>query len=110
MKRIIYFIIFGLSILFGLTYISKYDYLIKVVLNKYLTGHKTSYISNYKNFDNHVISPSKIRDPWPKKKVYNTITPPKSLQAFYYDTQTVAFFLIKNDGLYDEEYYINKLA
>lgn len=105
MKRFFSTLGFILVVLIGIVYISDYDYLLRAVSKIYMTGHKTAYLSDYTQFDNHTLPASKNPQAWPEHKDYNRITLPKTLEAYHEKNRTTAFVLIKNDSVYIEKYY-----
>ncbi len=107
MKKILKGFVFILLLLFGLLYISQYNYLLTAVSKIYFTGHKTAFLEDYKQFDTRVLPASKTPQPWPLHAAYNKMTMSKALEAYHQDTQTVAFLVIKNDSLIFETYYEN---
>jgi CubicO group peptidase (beta-lactamase class C family) len=107
MKNFLKGFLFFLLFLFGLLYVSKYDYLLSAISKIYLTGHKTAYLDDYKRFDTRILPASKAPQAWPLHTAYNKIPISKALEAYHQDTQTVAFLVIKNDSLIHETYYDN---
>ena len=107
MKNFLKGFLFFLLFLFGLLYVSKYDYLLSAISKIYLTGHKTAYLDDYKRFDTRILPASKAPLAWPLHTAYNKIPMSKALEAYHQDTQTVAFLVIKNDSLIHETYYDN---
>lgn len=93
--------------LFGLLYISDYNYLLTAVSNIYLKGHTTAFLSDYNYFDNRVVPPSENPEPWPLHKDFNTKELSPTQEQINFNNKTVAFLILKNDSLYFEKYYEN---
>ena len=91
--------------LFGLLYISDYNYLLTAVSNIYLKGHTTAFLSDYNYFDNRVVPPSENPEPWPLHKDFNTKELSPTQEQINFNNKTVAFLILKNDSLYFEKYY-----
>ena len=105
MKKILKTLIFIIFVLFGGIYISNYSWFLEGVAKTYFTGHTTSYLSDYKVFDNNEIPVSSNPQPWPIHKKYNTTSPSSFLESHNKKNKTVAYLVIKNDSLYYEKYY-----
>ena len=91
--------------LIALIYAFDVDYLLKGVRVVYLTGNNTAYLSDYKYFDNRIIEPSPVAEPWAKHNKYNTIEETEELAAINKDRETKAFLVIKNDSIVFEKYF-----
>lgn len=107
LKKILVGILVFLSVLILLLYIFQLDYLIKAVRITYLTGHKTAFLDDYKYFSNREIEKSTLPQPWNISKNYNHIKPTPRLKNWHQKTGTVAFLIIKNDSIWNENYYDN---
>ena len=105
MKKILKTLIFIIFVLFGGIYISNYSWFLEGFAKIYFTGHTTSYLSDYKVFDNNEIPASSNPQPWPIHKKYNTTSPSSFLESHNKKNKTVAYLVIKNDSLYYEKYY-----
>ena len=91
--------------LIALIYAFDVDYLLKGIRVVYLTGNNTAYLSDYKHFDNRIIEPSPVAEPWAKHNKYNTIEETEKLAAINKDRETKAFLVIKNDSIVFEKYF-----
>lgn len=91
--------------LIALIYAFDVDYLLKGIRVVYLTGNNTAYLSDYKHFDNRIIEPSPVAEPWAKHNKYNTIEETEELAAINKDRETKAFLVIKNDSIVFEKYF-----
>ena len=91
--------------LIALIYAFDVDYLLKGTRVIYLTGNNTAYLSDYKYFDNRVIDPSPVAQPWAKHNDYNTIIETDELAAINKERETKAFLVIKNDSIVFEKYF-----
>lgn len=105
MKKILKTLIFIIFVLFGGIYVSNYSWFLEGVAKIYFTGHTTSYLSDYKVFDNNEIPASSNPQPWPIHEKYNTTSPSNFLESHNKENKTVAYLVIKNDSLYYEKYY-----
>lgn len=77
---------------------------IKVV---YLKGHLSTYIDDWKNFDNRIIKANQISDRWESSSNVNKVKPTGRLQRIHKRLGTVAFLIIKNDQIWHETYAEN---
>lgn len=91
--------------LWGILYISDYNYLLTAISKIYLKGHTTAFLSDYQYFDNTLLPPSQKPQPWPIHKKYNSTQLPNEIEQKNAAWGTVAFLIIKNDSLYFEKYY-----
>ncbi len=91
--------------LIALIYAFDVDYILKGTRVIYLTGNNTAYLSDYKHFDNRIIEPSPVAEPWAKHNKYNTIEETEELAAINKDRETKAFLVIKNDSIVFEKYF-----
>ena len=91
--------------LIALIYAFDVDYILKGTRVIYLTGNNTAYLSDYKHFDNRIIEPSPISEPWAKHNDYNTIEETEELAALNKERETKAFLVIKNDSIVFEKYF-----
>ena len=107
MKKYLKILIFIVLATFGGLYISNYSWFLEGVAKIYLTGHTTSYLSDYKAFDNNEIPSSKNPQPWPFHEKYNTTSPSSFLESYNQKNKTVAYLIIKNDSLFYEQYFDN---
>lgn len=94
-----------LILIFGLLYISDYNYLLTVVSKIYLKGHTTAFLSDYEHFDNRLLPASKTPLPWPLHSGFNSVSLTNDQEQLNLDNKTVAMLLIKNDSVYFEKYY-----
>ena len=93
------------AVLIALIYAFDVDYILKGTRVIYLTGNNTAYLSDYKHFDNRIIEPSPIAEPWEKHNKYNTIEETEELAAINKLRETKAFLVIKNDSIIFEKYF-----
>ncbi len=91
--------------LIALIYAFDVDYILKGIRVTYLTGNNTAYLSDYKHFDNRVIDPSPVAQPWAKHNNYNTIKETDELAEINKERETKAFLVIKNDSIVFEKYF-----
>lgn len=105
MKKTVQFTALFVIALWGMLYISDYNYLLTAVSKIYFKGHTTAFLSDYQYFDNVPLPPSKQPQPWPIHKKYNTAQLPEELENKNAEWGTVAYLIIKNDSLYFEKYY-----
>ena len=91
--------------LIALIYAFDVDYMLKGIRVTYLTGNNTAYLSDYKHFDNRVIDPSPVAQPWAKHNNYNTIKETDELAEINKERETKAFLVIKNDSIVFEKYF-----
>ena len=107
MKKILKTFFFVCLITFGGLYISNYSWFLEGIAKIYFTGHTTSYLSDYKVFDNNEIPASESPQPWPIHKKYNTVSSSEGFESLNRKNKTVAYLIIKNDSLFYEKYYDN---
>ena len=62
-------------------------------------------ITDYKYFENIILSKSTSPQPWPIHKNYNTINETENLKKIHAELGTVAYLIIKNDSIWHEKYY-----
>ena len=93
------------AVLIALIYAFDVDYILKGTRVIYLTGNNTAYLSDYKHFDNRIIEPSPVAEPWAKHNKYNTIEETEELAAINKLRETKAFLVIKNDSIIFEKYF-----
>ena len=105
MKKFTKGFLFILLILFGLVYVSEYDYLLRAISKIYLTGHSTAYLEDYKKFDTRILPAAASPQPWPTHPAFNKVPVNGGLTAYHQETGTVAFLVIKNDSLLHETYF-----
>ena len=105
MKKVFKFLIFLILVLYGIIYISGYGWFIEGVVKIYLTGHTTSYLSDYTVFENNEIPASTNPSSWPLHEKYNSTSSSKILKDYNVKTGTVAYLVIKNDSLFYEKYF-----
>ncbi len=105
MNKFLKSLIFIILVIYSSLYVSGYSWFIKGITKIYFTGHTTSYLSDYKVFDNNEIPASTDPQPWPIHEKYNTINSSKLLDDYNSKTNTVAYLIIKNDSLFYEKYY-----
>ena len=91
--------------LIALIYAFDVDYILKGTRVIYLTGNNTAYLSDYKHFDNRIIEPSPVAEPWAKHNKYNTIEETEELATINKLRETKAFLVIKNDSIIFEKYF-----
>ena len=93
------------AVLIALIYAFDVDYILKGTRVIYLTGNNTAYLSDYKHFDNRIIEPSPVAEPWAKHNKYNTIEETEELATINKLRETKAFLVIKNDSIIFEKYF-----
>ncbi|MEL1239892.1 serine hydrolase domain-containing protein [Flavobacterium flavipallidum] len=106
-KKILSGLVIVISILILALYIFKKDYLLRAVRITYFNGHSTAFLDDYKYFDTATIQKSNQPQPWPIAKDYNLVKPTERLEKTHQQTGTVAFLIIKNDSIWNENYYDN---
>ncbi|HIG89994.1 MAG TPA: class C beta-lactamase-related serine hydrolase [Flavobacteriaceae bacterium] len=104
-QKILKWITIIIAGLIALVYALDVDYLLKGIRVIYLTGNNTAYLSDYKYFDNRIIEPSPVAEPWAKHNKYNTIEETEKLAAINKERETKAFLVIKNDSVLFEKYF-----
>ncbi|MEK9566388.1 MAG: serine hydrolase [Flavobacteriaceae bacterium] len=105
MKKIAKILSLTVAVLFGLLYVSDYNYLLTAVSTIYMKGHTTAYLSDYENFDNRILAVSENPQPWPLHSKFNSVRLTEAQEQIHFDNGTVAFLLFKNDSLFFEKYY-----
>ncbi|MBN09425.1 MAG: serine hydrolase [Flavobacteriaceae bacterium] len=103
LKTVLFIILVGYSVI----YVSGYGWFLEGVTKIYLSGHTTSYLSDYEVFENNLIPKSTSPQPWPIHKDYNLRKSSKLLENYHLKTKSVAFLIIKNDSLFYEKYFDN---
>ena len=96
-------IVFAL-LLAGLKF-SGNGYLIKGLWACYLHGNNSATIDDAKYFDTHKIAAADTAWQWPLHSSYNKLPLPEKLQDVLKKTQSVAFLVIKNDSILNENYW-----
>ena len=96
-------IVFAL-LLAGLKF-SGNGYLIKGLWACYLHGDNSATIDDAKYFDTHKIAAADTAWQWPLHSSYNKLPLPEKLQDVLKKTQSVAFLVIKNDSILNENYW-----
>ena len=96
-------IVFAL-LLAGLKF-SGNGYLIKGLWACYLHGNNSATIDDTKYFDTHKIAAADTAWQWPLHSSYNKLPLPEKLQDVLKKTQSVAFLVIKNDSILNENYW-----
>ena len=104
-QKILKWIAIIFAVLIALIYAFDVDYILKGTRVIYLTGNNTAYLSDYKHFDNRIIEPSPVAEPWAKHNKYNTIEETEELAAINKLRETKAFLVIKNDSIIFEKYF-----
>ncbi len=104
-KKLIFFLVLFFTFLITLLYLFEADYFIKAVRTIYFKGHTTAFLDDYKEFDNRIIPKSTLPQPWLVSKNYNTVKPTAELENLHQKTGTIAFLIIKNDSVWNENYY-----
>ena len=94
-----------LILIFGLLYISDYNYLLTAISKIYLKGHATAFLSDYQYFENRLLPASKNPQPWPLHSEFNSVSMTAAQEQINLENKTVALLLIKNDSIYFEKYY-----
>ncbi len=95
-----------LFLLVVLMYLFNINYLLKAVRTIYFNGHTTAFLADYQYFDNRIIEKG-VGQPWLVSKNYNQVKPTPALEEMHQKIGTVAFLIIKNDSLWNENYYDN---
>lgn len=96
-----------ISLAILLLYAFKKEYLLRAAKVTYLNGHSTAFLDDYKYFDNLIIQKGNQPQPWNLAKDYNSIQPTERLEKLHKEVGTVAFVIIKNDSIWNENYYDN---
>lgn len=104
LKKIFKVLVYTITGLIALAYITDYDYIIKGVQTVYFTGHTTAFIDDATYFENDTLKASPNPQPWKLHKNYNDVNPPKKLTQLHKSLGTVAFLVIKNDSILYEHY------
>ena len=105
LKRLLFRFIVVLSFLILLMYVFNVDYLITAVRTIYFKGHTTAFLDDYKYFENRTIPKSTNPQSWAIAKDYNAVKPTEKLEALHKEIGSVAFLIIKNDSVWNENYY-----
>ena len=107
LKKILIGFVIMIGVLILSLYIFKKDYLLRAVRVTYLNGHSTAFLDDYKYFDNAIIQKSNQPQPWNLTKDYNSVRPTEKLEKLHQEVGTIAFLIIKNDSIWNENYYDN---
>ena len=110
LKKILIGFVIMIGVLILSLYIFKKDYLLRAVRVTYLNGHSTAFLDDYKYFDNAIIQKSNQPQPWNLTKDYNSVRPTEKLEKLHQEVGTIAFLIIKNDSIWNENYYDNYAA
>tara|TARA_B100001113_G_scaffold344325_1_gene332635 strand:- start:1028 stop:2167 length:1140 start_codon:yes stop_codon:yes gene_type:complete len=105
MQKILKWTLIIFSIIIALIYAFDIDYVLKGIRVTYLTGNTTAFLSDYEYFDNRVIEPSAVAQPWAIHEDYNTIEATAKLNSINQERETKAFLVIKNDSIIYEKYF-----
>ena len=105
MQKILKWTLITFSIIIALIYAFDIDYILKGIRVTYLTGNTTAFLSDYEYFDNRVIEPSAVAQPWAIHEDYNTIEATTMLNSINQERETKAFLVIKNDSIIYEKYF-----
>ena len=105
MKKILTTGIIGMAFLYGILFVSGYDWFLRGLSVIYFTGHNTAFLEDYQYFDNRTVLPATAAQPWAKHKDYNQLPTSKTLEDYHKTTKSVAFLVIKNDSILHEKYY-----
>lgn len=106
-KKFLFRLLVFIAVLILSLYIFKKDYLLRAVRITYFNGHSTAFLDDYQYFDNSIIQKSNQPQPWSIAKDYNLVKPTERLEKTHQQTGTVAFLIIKNDSIWNENYYDN---
>jgi len=85
--------------------LSGYGYLDKGLWATYLHGHNSATIDDARFFDTHKIEASSNAWQWPNCQGYNQIKLTTKLQETLTKTETVAFLVVQNDSVLNENYW-----
>lgn len=107
LKKTLVGLVIFIGVLILSLYIFKKDYLLRAVRVTYFNGHTTAFLDDYKYFDNRIIQKSNQPQPWNLAKDYNQTKPTDRLEQLHKEMGTVAFLIIKNDSIWNENYYDN---
>lgn len=107
LKKFLVKLLIFIGVLILSLYIFKKDYLLRAVRITYFNGHSTAFLDDYKYFDNRIIEKSNQPQPWNLAKNYNQVKPTDKLEQLHKEIGTVAFLIIKNDSIWNENYYDN---
>ena len=105
MQKILKWTLITFSIIIALIYAFDIDYILKGIRVTYLTGNTTAFLSDYEYFDNRVIEPSAVAQPWAIHEDYNNIEVTAKLNSINQERETKAFLVIKNDSIIYEKYF-----
>ena len=108
MKRFLK-IIAGIIIVFVVIHfainLSGNGYLHKGLWATYLHGHNSATIDDARFFDTHKIEAATKQWPWPVSGNYNQTKLPAKLQDVLIKTGSVAFLVVRNDSILNENYW-----
>ena len=85
--------------------LSGYGYLDKGLWATYLHGHNSATIDDARFFDTHKIEAAGNAWQWPTSPGYNKTKLPAKLEETLAKTETVAFLVIQNDSILNENYW-----
>jgi len=108
MKQFIKVSIYSLLILILIVLVARITgngYLIKGVWATYLHGHNSASIDDHRFFDTHAIKAGNPAEEWPIHPGYNKKPIPGRLEDLLVNSKTVAFLIIKNDSIINENYW-----
>ena len=99
-------LIISLFLIFcGFNFSSEIIYLSELVGKVFKMQRTNADITDYKYFENIILSKSNSPQPWPIHKNYNTINETENLKKIHAELGTVAYLIIKNDSIWHEKYY-----
>ena len=99
------YVLIVIALLLGGLKFSGNGYLIKGLWACYLHGHNSATIDDAKFFDTHKIAAADTAWQWPLHSSYNKAPLPEKLQNVLKQTESVAFLVIKNDSILNENYW-----
>ena len=105
MKSKITTFVIGLAFVYGLLFVSGYDWFLRGIAVIYLTGHDTAFLEDYRYFDNRAVEASDTVQAWPEHQDYNKESISEDLEAYNIAHKTVAYMVIQNDSVLVEKYY-----
>jgi CubicO group peptidase (beta-lactamase class C family) len=85
-------------------YLSGNSYLIKGVWATYLHGESSATITDKDYFEQRIVA-NGVAQPWLRSTAYNRRALPDTLKKYLEDNRTVAFLIVKEDSIIQENYW-----
>lgn len=98
-------LVITLSLLWVLATVTGHGYLIKALRLTYLRGYDSASINDAAYFDTRTVHAANIPWQWPLHQQYNQNPLPDKLKQTLESTSTVAFLIVKNDSIINEQYW-----